>query len=51
MVEINKEMIASTIYWLEILLDEHTGLITEDKGRISTLLNFWRLYDSFLSNK
>ena len=51
MVEINKEMIASTIYWLEILLDEHTGLTTEDKGRISTLLNFWRLYDSFLSNK
>lgn len=51
MVEINKEMIASTIYWLEILLDEHTELTTEDKGRISTLLNFWRLYDSFLSNK
>lgn len=51
MVEINKDTIASTIYWLEILLDEHTGLNNEDKGRISTLLNFWRLYDSFLSNK
>lgn len=49
MVEVNKDVVKETLQWLELLLDEGTTLSQEEKGKLSTLINFWRLYDSFMS--
>jgi hypothetical protein len=49
MVEVNKNIAAQSLKWLEVLLDEHDKLTNEEKGQIQTLINFWRMYCSFLS--
>ena len=50
MVEVNKNIAAQSLKWLEVLLDEHDKLTNEEKGQIQTLINFWRMYCSFLSD-
>ena len=49
MVEVNKNIAAQTLNWLEVLLDENDALSNEEKGQIQTLINFWRMYCSFTS--
>jgi hypothetical protein len=49
MVEVNKNIAALSLKWLEVLLDENDALTNEEKGEVQTLINFWRMYCSFLS--
>ena len=49
MVEVNKNIAAQSLKWLEVLLDENDALSNEEKGQIQTLINFWRMYCSFTS--
>ena len=48
MVEVNKDIAAQSLKWLEVLLDEG-NLTNAEKGEIQTLINFWRMYSSFAS--
>jgi len=47
--EINKNIAAQSLKWLEVLLDEVDTLSNEEKGAVQTLINFWRMYISFTS--
>ena len=49
MVEVNKNIAAQSLKLLEVLLDENDALTNEEKGEVQTLINFWRMYCSFLS--
>ena len=49
MVEVNKNIAAQSLKWLEVLLDENDALSNEEKGEIQMLINFWRMYCSFTS--
>jgi len=49
MVEVNKNIAALSLKWLEVLLDENDALSNEEKGEVQTLINFWRMYCSFTS--
>ena len=51
MVEVNKNIAALSLKWLEILLDENDALSNEEKGEVQTLINFWRMYCSFTSEQ
>ena len=51
MVEVNKNIAALSLKWLEVLLDENDTLSNEEKGQIQTLINFWRMYCSFTSEQ
>jgi hypothetical protein len=48
MVEVNKDIAAQSLKWLEVLIDEG-DLSDAEKGEIQTLINFWRMYVSFAS--
>jgi hypothetical protein len=48
MVEVNKDIAAQSLKWLEVLIDEG-NLTNAEKGEIQTLINFWRVYVSFAS--
>ena len=49
MVEVNKNIAAQSLKWLEVLLDENDALSNEEKGQVQTLINVWRMYCSFTS--
>lgn len=49
--EINKNIAAQSLKWLEVLLDEVDTLSNEEKGAVQTLINFWRMYISFTSEQ
>lgn len=51
MVEVNKNIAAQSLKWLEVLLDENDALSNEEKGEIQMLINFWRMYCSFTSEQ
>ena len=47
MTNVNKNIAAATLEWLEVLID--TDLSIDEKAKLQTLINFWRMYCSFTS--
>lgn len=47
---VNKNIALETLQWLEMLIDTNT-LSADEKAKVQTLINFWRLYASFTSGK
>ena len=50
MMEVNKNIAAATLEWLEVLIDSNE-LTLDEKAEVQTLINFWRMYGSFTSEK
>ena len=51
MMEVNKNIAAATLEWLEVLIDSYESLTLDEKAEVQTLINFWRMYCSFTSGK
>lgn len=50
MMEVNKNIAAATLEWLEVLIDSNE-LTLDEKAELQTLINFWRMYSSFTSGQ